>query len=149
MRPSDEDLILMCADFMLAKFTPSYLEGLSDTDALVTGGPRAATKTVLFPIRFMYTLRNGGIGLNEDSARWYADEELPGATLALKALDWRSEGIDDTDNAVQSLDAELAILHAECLSEYAKHLDGLGDSARAEALAERAGHVQLAVPDGH
>jgi hypothetical protein len=149
VRPADEDLILMCAEFILGKFTAAYLEGLSATEALVASGPRATTKAVLFPVRFMYTLRNGGIGLNEDSARWYADEELPGATLALKALEWRYGGIDDADNAVQMLDAELAILHAECLTEYAKHLEGLGETTRAAALAERAGHVQVAVPDGH
>lgn len=149
VRPADEDLIMMCAEFMLAKFTAGYLEELSATEALVASGPRATTKAVLFPIRFMYTLRNGGIGLNEDSARWYADEELPGAPLALKALEWRSEGIDDVDNAVQMLDAELAILHAECLTEYSKHLEGLGETTRAAALTERAGHVQVAVPDGH
>lgn len=149
VRPSDDELVGMCAEFMLGKFTSAYLEELSATEALVASGPRAATKAVLFPVRFMFTLRNGGIGLNEESARWYADEELPGATLALKALEWRSEGIDDADHAVQMLDAELAILHAECLTEYAKHLEGLGEIARAAALAERAGHVQVAVPDGH
>jgi hypothetical protein len=149
VRPADDDLILMSADLIASKFTAGYLDGLSANEALVASGPRATTKAVLFPIRFMYTLRNGGIGLNEDSARWYADEELPGAMLALKALDWRSEGIDDADVAVQMLDAELAILHAECLTEYAKHLEGLGETTRAAALAARAGHVQVAVPDGH
>jgi len=149
VRPSDDELVAMCVEFMLGKFTAAYLAELSATEALVASGPRAATKAVLFPIRFMYTLRNGGIGLNDDSARWYADEELPGATLALKALEWRSEGIEDADNAVQMLDAELAILHVECLTEYAKHLEGLGETTRAAALAERAGHVQVAVPDGH
>jgi hypothetical protein len=147
-RPSPEDLILMSADLMLSKFTTSYLDELSDSAALVASGPRALTKAVLFPVRFMYTLGTGGIGLNDGSARWYADEELPGASLALKALDWRSEGIDDEDIAVQMLDAELAMLHAECLSEYAKHLEGLGETKRAAALAGRAGHVQVAIPDG-
>ena len=37
------------------------------------------------------------------------------------------------------IDAELAILHAECLTEYAKELDVLGEAPRAAALAERAG----------
>ena len=40
----------------------------------------------------------------------------PARRLALKALEWRYEGIDDADAAVQMLDAELAILHAECLT---------------------------------
>ena len=149
VQPTDSDLVLMCADFMLAKFTARYLEDLIATEALVASGPRALTKAVLFPVRFMYTLGAGGIGLNERSARWYADEELPGAALAVKALEWRSEGIDDADVAVQMLDAELGILHAECLSEYAKHLEGLGETTRAAVLAERAGHIQVAVPDGH
>ena len=149
VRPTPEDLILMSADMILGKFTAGYLEGLSDSAALVASGPRALTKAVLFPVRFMYTLGTGGIGLNDGSARWYADEELPGATLALKALEWRNEGVDDAEAAVQMLDAELAILHAECLTEYAKHLEALGETARAAALAERIGHVQVAVPDGH
>ena len=50
---------------------------------------------------------------------------------------------------MQLLDAELAILHVECLIEYAKQLEGLGETTRAAALAERAGQVQVAVPDRH
>jgi predicted nucleotidyltransferase len=149
VRPSDRELVGMCVEFMLGKFTAAYLEELSATEALVASGPRAASKAVLFPVRFLYTLGHGGIGLNEASARWYADADLPGAALALKALEWRSEGIEDADNAVQMLDAELAILHAECLTQYAKHLEELGETTRAAALAERAGHAQVAVPDGH
>ena len=149
VRPSERELIAMCVDFMLGKFTAAYLEELSATEALVASGPRAASKAVLFPVRFLYTLHHGGIGLNEDSARWYAAEELPGAALALRALDWRSEGIEDADHAVQMLDAELAILHAECLTQYSTHLQGLGETTRAAALAARAGHAQVAVPDGH
>jgi hypothetical protein len=147
VRPSRDDLVLMSADLMLRKFTETYLEELRDAPGLVAGGPRAVTKAVLFPVRFMYTLGTGGIGLNENSAHWYAGEDLPGSALALKALEWRSEGIDDTDLAVQLLDAELATLHAECLTEYANDLDGLGDAPRAAALAERASCVQVAVSD--
>jgi hypothetical protein len=149
VRPTGDELILMCADFMLSKFTPSYLDDLADSESVIAGGPRTATKASLFPVRFMYTLRNGRVGLNEDSAHWYADEGLPGATLALKALDWRSTGIADKDNAATLLDAELAILHSECLTEYSRHLEELGETERAAALAERAGQVQVAVPDGH
>ena len=50
---------------------------------------------------------------------------------------------------MQLLDLELATLHADCLTEYAKHLEALGETARAAALAERVGHIQVAVPDGH
>jgi predicted nucleotidyltransferase len=147
VRPSHEDLVLMSADLILSKFTERYLEQLRDTEDLVAGGPRAVTKAVLFPVRFMYTLRTGRIGLNDGSARWYAAEGLPGSALALKALKWRNDGIGDVDLAVQMVDADLATLHAECLAEYAKTLDGFGEAPRAAALAERAGCVHLLTPD--
>jgi len=147
VRPSHEDLVLMSADLMLTKFTEGYFEQLRDTDALVAGGPRAVTKAILFPVRFMYTLRTGRIGLNDGSARWYAAEALPGSALALEALEWRNDGISDVELAVQMVDADLATLHAECLAEYTKCLDGLGEALRAAALAERAGCVHLVVED--
>jgi hypothetical protein len=148
VRPADTDLVLMSADAMLNKFTEDYLEELADSPALVADGPRALTKAILFPVRFMYTLGTGDIGLNDTSARWYASEGLPGSMLALKALEWRNEGISDVELAVQMLDADLATLHAVSLTEYASHLDGLGETSRAAALAERAGFVHVAVPDG-
>ncbi len=63
------------------------------------------TKAILFPVRFVYTLRTGRIGLNEDSARWYAAEGLPGSALALQALEWRNDGITDAEAASQMLGA--------------------------------------------
>ena len=147
VRPSQEDLVLMSADLILAKFTDSYFEQLRDAEALVEGGPRAVTKAILFPVRFMYTLRTGRIGLNDGSALWYAAEGLRGSTLALEALAWRNDGIGDVDLAVQMIDADLAMLHAECLAEYAKELDVLGEAPHAAALAERAGCANLLIPD--
>ena len=146
VRPSQEDLVLMSADLILSKFTEGYFEQLRDTEAFVEGGPRAVTKAILFPVRFMYTLRTGRIGLNDGSARWYAAEGLPGRALALNAVEWRNDGIGDVDLAVQMIDADLATLHAECLAEYAKELDVLGEAPRAAALAQRAGCAHLLTP---
>jgi hypothetical protein len=147
VRPSQQDLVLMSADLILTKFTEGYLEQLRDTEALVAGGPRALTKAILFPVRFVYTLRTGRIGLNDGSARWYAAEGLPGSALALKALEWRNDGISDVELAFQLVDADLVNLHAECLAEYAKEFDGLGEAPRAAALSERAACVHLVTQD--
>jgi hypothetical protein len=147
VRPSHEDLVLMSADLILSKFTERYLEQLRDTEDLVAAGPRAVTKAVLFPVRFMYTLRTGRIGLNDGSASWYAAEGLPGGALARNALEWRNDGIGDVEEAVQMIDADLATLHAECLAEYATALDRLGEASRAAALMERAACVHLPTPD--
>jgi hypothetical protein len=147
VRPSQEELVLMSADLILTKFTEAYFEQLRDTEALVAGGPRAVTKAILFPVRFTYTLRTGCIGLNDGSARWYADADLPGTALALAALEWRNDGIGDLELAVQMVDADLVTLHAECLAEYAQDLDRRGEATRAAALAERAEFVHLVTQD--
>ena len=111
---------------------------------MLAGGPRAVTKAILFPVRFTYTLRTGRIGLNDNSARWYAAQGLPGRALALKALQWRNHGIVDATLAHQMLDADLATIHAECFVEYAHELGGLGEPRRAAAMAERAVRVHVA-----
>ena len=149
VRPAQGELLSMSADFILAKFTAEYLEGLGDTQALLAGGARPVTKAILFPVRFTYSLRTGGIGLNDRSAQWYGSEGLPGAALALKALEWRGEGIGDVDLAAAMLDAELGSLHLECLEEYAGELDRRGEADRAATLAARAAAVQITVGDRH
>jgi len=147
IRPSHRELVLMSADLILGKFTEEYLEALRDIDALLAGGPRAVTKAVLFPVRFLYTLSTGAIGLNQDSARWYAADGRPGGALALSALEWRDQGIEDVEAAAQALDTDLADLHAECMAEYAAELDRLGQAAGAAALSERTARVRSAVPE--
>jgi hypothetical protein len=144
VRPSHQELVVMSADHILNKFTDAYLERIRDTQALLAGGPRAVTKAILFPVRFMYTLETGRIGLNEDSARWYAAEELAGSALALKALEWRSDGIAEEELAIEMLGAELDAIHGECFASYAKELEDLGEASRAAALARRAASVQVA-----
>jgi hypothetical protein len=144
VRPSHEELVVMSADHILNKFTDAYLERLRNTRALLDGGPRAVTKAILFPVRFMYTLRTGRIGINDNSAHWYEAEGLPGGALALKALEWRNDGIDDAELAGQMLDAELDAIHDECFAGYAKELEDLGEASRAAALANRTASVQLA-----
>jgi predicted nucleotidyltransferase len=148
VRPTQQELLLMSADLILTKFTGEYLVGLRDTRSLVGGGVRAVTKAILFPVRFMYTLGTGSIGLNDQSALWYGSEGLPGAALALKALDWRSDGLGDVDLVVPMLDADLGTLHAACMDEYAGELGSLGEARRAAAMAERAAAVDVAVADG-
>ena len=147
VRPTPRELVVMSADHILNRFSDDYLEQLTDTQTLLDGGPRAVTKAILFPVRFRYTLRTGRIGLNETSARWYADEDLPGTELALEALRWRNDGISDEETAGRLLETDMATIHAECFAEYARELDSLGELARATALTDRAARVQITSPD--
>jgi hypothetical protein len=146
VRPSREELVVMSADHMLNKFSDAYLERLRDTRALLAGGPRVVTKAILFPVRFMYTLGTGRIGLNDKSARWYAAEALPGSALALEALEWRNDGIADDELAGEMLSTELDLIHGECFAGYATELDDLGEANRADALSKRAVSLQVAYP---
>jgi hypothetical protein len=146
VRPSREELVVMSADHMLNKFTDAYLERLRDTRALLAGGPRVVTKAILFPVRFLYTLGTGRIGLNDNSARWYAAEGLPGSALALEALEWRNDGITDDELAGEMLGAELDVIHSECFAGYASELDDLGEANRADALSKRAVSLEAAYP---
>jgi predicted nucleotidyltransferase len=146
VRPSREELLVMSADHILNKFTDAYLEGLRDTRALLAGGPRVVTKAILFPVRFMYTLGTGRIGLNDDSARWYGAEGLPGSALALEALEWRNDGIPDDELAEEMLSAELDVIHGECFAAYATELENLGEVIRADALSKRAVSLEAAYP---
>jgi len=147
IRPSPEELILMSADHMLGKFTLDYLEQIRDAETLIAGGARSVTKAILFPVRFAYTLGTGRIGLNETSALWYADQGLRGGGLALRALHWRREGIDDAPLAQQTLDADLLAIHAECLAGFAEHLYAVGETVRAVELSRRADGLRLPAPD--
>ena len=142
------ELVVMSADHILNKFTDAYLERLRDTRALLAGGPRAVTKAILFPVRFMYTLRTGRIGLNDDSARWYAAEGLPGSALALEGA--RVAQRWDRRRRARQSDARRGSGHASTLSvstSTPRSSEDLGETRRAAALAERAASVQVAAPD--
>jgi predicted nucleotidyltransferase len=81
--------------------------------ALVAHGPRALTKTVLSPVRFLYTYATGRAGSNEDAAAWYSDSRRPATPLVRSALRWRT-GVDPGAEAVALVGAYLADLQSEC-----------------------------------
>jgi hypothetical protein len=81
--------------------------------ALVAQGPRALTKAVLSPVRFLYTYATGRAGSNADAARWYSDSRRPAAPLVRAALRWRT-GVVPRAEAVALVDAHLAGLQSEC-----------------------------------
>ena len=98
----------------------------------------AVTKAILFPVRFMYTLGPGASGSTTARPAGTPPRSLPGSALALKALEWRNDGVGDAELQPRCSTRELAILHAECLTEYAKDLEASGRrSCRRAGGAER------------
>jgi hypothetical protein len=108
VRPTREELVAETAAFL-----PTQEAQRRDPDELIAAGPRELTKTVLFPVRFLYTHATGRAGANEDAVAWYCDEGGPHAALAQAALNWRTDAIDATA-ARALLERHLDGLYAEC-----------------------------------
>jgi hypothetical protein len=132
--PSHEDLVTSGARFAVTMFTDDYLASLAAPERHLARGARGASKVVLFPIRFMYTLERGSVGHNHDAAVWY---EASGAfpQLARAALDWRESGVGDGRGALELLRAQLIPLHREFLGRYDPALRRLGEEDLADAVA--------------
>ncbi len=96
-----------------AAFLPYWETQRQGPDELIAAGPRALTKNVLFPVRFLYTHATGRAGANQDAVSWYRDHGGPHAELAQAALDWRS-GHVEPDRARVLLEHHLEGLYAEC-----------------------------------
>jgi hypothetical protein len=120
-RPESEQLIREAAEFACDRFDADYLHGLRSPARLVAQGPRTATKAVLFPVRFLYTLATHEIGLNSAAVTWYR-EHGPHHVLTDAAMSWREHGITDPAEAVAVVDAHLRGLYREFCTAYREAL---------------------------
>ncbi|WP_051898899.1 hypothetical protein [Sciscionella sediminilitoris] len=111
--PGRHELVRCGAEFAADRFDPAYLREIRDPAALPGRGVRAVTKLVLFPVRFLYTLREGRIGHNQAAGTWYRGAARD---LVLAALDWREHGLPA--DPVPLLESELAGLYLEFLDAY-------------------------------
>jgi hypothetical protein len=121
-RPDADALLLDSAAFAAKRFAePDYVHALKHPAGLAEQGVRTVTKTVLFPVRLLYTAATGLLGRNDDAARWYADPPQPSSGLVTAAGRWRSGGIDDTAAAADLLQRELLPLYLHCLDRLREH----------------------------
>ncbi len=96
---------------------------LVDIATLTRAGPRAVSKLVLFPVRFLFLLHTGRVAANAESASHYIERyPPPGAELVAAAMHMRA-GRDAMD-AVTS--AALADVWLVCLDAYTAALPELG-----------------------
>lgn len=135
-RPGTETLVVEGARFACSLFDGAYLARLQHPDRLVAAGPRTATKTVLFPIRFLYTLATGQLGHNTRAADWY---QRRGAhpSLAAAAIGWREHGITDPTAASRLLRNHLTDVYVEFFDAYAAALAAAGHTELAQDLQTR------------
>src|SRR5438874_1872429 len=78
-----KDLVIAAARQFLSLIARNDLaEYVRDPAGLLAKGARSYTKTVLFPVRFLYTARTGEIGRNHDAAE-HLVRDYPGAVADL------------------------------------------------------------------
>lgn len=133
VRPDRATLVAEAAAFALARFGADRAGALTDPDGLVRAGPRPVTKTVLFPVRFLHTLRTGQVGRNDAAAASYTG---PHRALDAAALRWRTAGLGDRAAASGLLAAHLPGLYREFVDAHLAALPA-GAATRAGLAALR------------
>jgi len=150
-RPGQEELLVAGAEFALgylgaARNLPGLLRdrvrpGSHDRDTLddirhperlVSHGPRRMTKTVLFPVRFLFTAATGRVGTNVLAAEHYlASAGAPAAELVAAAVAWRLEP-PAGETATALLRRELIPLYVYYLDDHVARLSVAGRPALAD-----------------
>jgi len=103
--PTHAELVNGTARFVLDKWGDdgSWPGSLHRPQELLRQGVRDATKIVLFPVRFLWTVLEGAFGPVDEAVAWYSawpDRVEGGGRLAQRALRWRHTGyLDDGDEA--------------------------------------------------
>jgi hypothetical protein len=124
--PTHRDLVVKGAMAGLGLIgRPAYREALAAPASLLSAGPKPLTKSILFPVRFMYTARTGEIGRNHDAANHFAAAE-PGSMgeLAAAALRWRDEPPAASDTtAAELLNAGLRPIYELFVRDHAERMD--------------------------
>ncbi len=136
-RPTGLQLVEDSATFAVSKWRedPDWARHLLNSEALVSEGRRAASKAVLFPVRFLYTLATGLAGGTHHAVDWYADQsQAPSRELVAAAYQWRVRGFDDEAVAARRLHQQLVPLYHEFGNSYRRRLLDEGLERLAEAL---------------
>lgn len=98
---------------------------------LIAQGARHLTKRILFPVRFLYTLRTGKVGRTDEATAMYlASATGPTAALVAAAMEWRLAAPVLADAAAVKKVAEgLVPLYQEFLREYERRMRVYGEDA--------------------
>jgi len=137
-RPAQGELIIEGARFALDFLrTDENLKYMVDPTSLIAAGARKLTKLVLFPVRFLHTLRTGQIGENEAAVQHYLTFANKGkAQLASAGFLWRTTPPATTDDtALILLKDNLVPLYLEFIAEYYRKLLDLGEKELADRLS--------------
>jgi len=102
------------------------VDQLRSPEVLWARGVRQVTKTVLFPVRFLYTAATGQVGTNQSAALHYlGDQHAPAGDLVAAALAWR-DAPPEAAPAMALLDRDLRPLYLHYIDDHVARLTELG-----------------------
>lgn len=97
----------------------------------------ALSKSVLFPVRLLFTAATGLVDSNEVAATWYMHQRArPSQRLVAAALLWREEQPDEQRSVAGLLRDERPLLYRHFVEDYARHLTSVGLGELAHALLD-------------
>jgi len=137
--PTQVELVLVGAQFALWRLARNdVIAILKDPEALLRSDPKTLTKLILYPVRFLFTARTGGVGRNEAAVEHFiAGPERPAANLARMALEWRHAPPSTTDRrSIEAIARGLLPLYQEFLLDYEPRLKNYGRADLAEAFGK-------------
>ena len=111
------------------------IEEIRRPELLLKRGTRHLTKTVLFPVRFLFTAATGRVGTNHAAVDYYlANPEAVAPALVAAGLHWRTVPPDDEPAALALLERELRSLYLEYIDDHTTRLEELGHADLAAAF---------------
>lgn len=131
--PSRQELVTAGAQFALDLLADNVNTVAADPPKLLNEGTRRTTKTVLFPVRFLFTAETGNEGTNDAAVEHYcAAHRGPAAELVRAAFEWRTS-TPDPRVAAALLSAGFVPLYDGYLADHVDRLQAIG----ATELADR------------
>jgi hypothetical protein len=113
------------------------VDELMRPELLLAGGVRKVTKTVLFPVRFLFTARTGRVGANDEAVESYlAENGVPSQSLVAAAHAWRQGPPGWEAQAAELLPKQVTPLYRHYLEDHIVRLERLGEHELARGFQD-------------
>lgn len=137
-KPTKIELVVMGAHFALQMLnTQEVNEDITHSTNLYKKGVRSLTKTILFPVRLLYTSSTGKIGHNKDSVEFYlTNNQGKKAKLVAAAFNWRCKQPENEAETVELTDKTFVELYVQFIDEYYQKMIEYNETIVANDLAK-------------
>lgn len=134
--PTQKELEIASMAFALRRFAKEGgIDDFKKPSRILKKGVVEITKTVLWPVRFIYILRTGKIAGNDVSVKYFRDN-FSGHVVGLvsEAYKWRSVRLPPDKEVLELLENSLVPLYEICINIYVKRLEEYGEKDLVEEI---------------